>query len=57
MADPEVASAHPRSSYGEYPHVLQKVIGCQVSRFALKRKERYAIEPERLRAVMQRGWI
>jgi histidinol-phosphate/aromatic aminotransferase/cobyric acid decarboxylase-like protein len=43
-------------TYGEYAHVLKKVIGCHVSRFALKREEGYLVSTRRLHAVMQGGW-
>jgi histidinol-phosphate/aromatic aminotransferase/cobyric acid decarboxylase-like protein len=35
-------------TYGEYAHVLEQVIGCQVERFALQREEAYAVDLERL---------
>jgi histidinol-phosphate/aromatic aminotransferase/cobyric acid decarboxylase-like protein len=43
-------------TYGEYAHVLEKVIGCQVARFALRREEGYAVNLRRLHAVLQGGW-
>jgi histidinol-phosphate/aromatic aminotransferase/cobyric acid decarboxylase-like protein len=30
-------------TYGEYAHVLERVIGCQVERFTLRREEAYAV--------------
>jgi histidinol-phosphate/aromatic aminotransferase/cobyric acid decarboxylase-like protein len=43
-------------TYGEYAHVLKKVIGCHVSRFALRREDGYAVSARRLHAVLQGGW-
>jgi histidinol-phosphate/aromatic aminotransferase/cobyric acid decarboxylase-like protein len=43
-------------TYGEYAHVLEKVIGCQVHRFPLDRREDYAVVTHRLHAVMQGAW-
>src|SRR5690349_10392355 len=34
--------------YGEYAHVLEKVIGCRVDRIALARDEHYDLDPRRL---------
>ena len=39
-------------TYGEYLHVLENVVGCQVERFPLFRHEQYRIEPTRLA-----GWF
>jgi histidinol-phosphate/aromatic aminotransferase/cobyric acid decarboxylase-like protein len=36
-------------TYGEYTHVLEKVIGCHVDRFKLDRTEGYAVKLERLK--------
>jgi histidinol-phosphate/aromatic aminotransferase/cobyric acid decarboxylase-like protein/GNAT superfamily N-acetyltransferase len=35
-------------TYGEYAHVLEKVIGCKVERFSLERADRYEVDIERL---------
>ena len=35
-------------TYGEYAHVLEKVIGCKVERFPLERNDDYAVNLERL---------
>jgi histidinol-phosphate/aromatic aminotransferase/cobyric acid decarboxylase-like protein/GNAT superfamily N-acetyltransferase len=35
-------------TYGEYAHVLEKVIGCKVERFPLERNDDYAVDLERL---------
>jgi histidinol-phosphate/aromatic aminotransferase/cobyric acid decarboxylase-like protein len=34
--------------YGEYAHVLEKIIGCQVERFTLSREHDYRIEPQHI---------
>ncbi len=39
-------------TYGEYPHVLECVIGCQAERLALPRHENYRLEPVRLAACL-----
>jgi histidinol-phosphate/aromatic aminotransferase/cobyric acid decarboxylase-like protein/GNAT superfamily N-acetyltransferase len=36
--------------YGEYAHVLEKVIGCRVDRLVLSRRDRYDLDASRLRA-------
>ncbi|MHC4108977.1 MAG: pyridoxal phosphate-dependent aminotransferase, partial [Planctomycetota bacterium] len=41
-------------TYGEYAHVLERVIGCHVDRFALHRREDYVVNPDRLKARLQR---
>ena len=35
-------------TYGEYAHVLEKVVGCQVGRFQLHRSEGYQLNTEKL---------
>jgi histidinol-phosphate/aromatic aminotransferase/cobyric acid decarboxylase-like protein len=40
-------------TYGEYAHVLEKVVGCKVERFNLRREEGYAVDTERLAAKLQ----
>jgi len=37
-------------TYGEYAHVLERVIGCRVERLALERAEHYRLDPARLQA-------
>jgi len=37
--------------YGEYAHVLEKVIGCEVDRLTLTRDDGFALDPQRLIAV------
>lgn len=45
--------------YGEYAHVLERVIGARVERLALSRECAYDVDPERLRAALARGhdWV
>lgn len=43
-------------SYGEYSHILEKVIGCQTDRLPLSREEGYTLDPERLRACFERQY-
>ncbi len=40
----------PDPTYGEYAHVLERVIGCQVDYLTLSLADDYALDPERLRA-------
>jgi len=35
-------------TYGEYPHVLDSVIGCRAERLVLQRQENYRLDPVRL---------
>ena len=53
----------PRSSvllldpcYGEYPHVLERVIGCQVSRFTLSRENGFTVDRAALLTEIKRGY-
>jgi histidinol-phosphate/aromatic aminotransferase/cobyric acid decarboxylase-like protein/GNAT superfamily N-acetyltransferase len=39
-------------TYGEYAHVLEKVIGCTVDRLKLSRDNGYEVDPQRLRAAL-----
>ncbi|GAA2454161.1 aminotransferase class I/II-fold pyridoxal phosphate-dependent enzyme [Streptomyces lavendulocolor] len=41
--------------YGEYAHVTERVIGCRVDRFRLRREEGWRIDPERLSAIVGAG--
>ncbi|WP_330456521.1 histidinol-phosphate aminotransferase family protein [Streptomyces sp. NBC_00820] len=41
--------------YGEYAHVTEKVIGCRVDRFRLRREDGWRIDPARLSAVVGSG--
>lgn len=49
----------PDPTYGEYGHLLEHVIGCNLQRFALSAETGYAIDPQALRAEFARGydWI
>jgi len=38
----------PDPTYGEYAHVLEKVIRCRVDRVALAREDHYRLDPQRL---------
>nr|WP_260408633.1 histidinol-phosphate aminotransferase family protein [Planomonospora venezuelensis] len=40
-------------SYGEYAHVVERVIGCRADRFALRRQEDWRIDPDRLREALR----
>jgi histidinol-phosphate/aromatic aminotransferase/cobyric acid decarboxylase-like protein len=42
--------------YGEYVHILEKVIGCQVNRMVLPRRDRYVVDIEELRARAALGY-
>jgi histidinol-phosphate/aromatic aminotransferase/cobyric acid decarboxylase-like protein len=42
-------------SYGEYAHVTERVIGCRVDRFRLRRKDNWRIDPDRLAAATATG--
>ena len=41
--------------YGEYAHVLERVLGCRVERFPLRRAAGYVPDLERLAATLRRG--
>ena len=41
--------------YGEYAHVTERVIGCRVDRFRLRREEGWRIDPAGLSAVVADG--
>ncbi len=49
----------PDPTYGEYGHILEQVIGCQVQRFSLSPEDGYAFDIEALRAEFAKGfdWI
>ena len=42
--------------YGEYAHVLERVVGCKVDRLTLSRANNYAVERERLAAHLRSGY-
>lgn len=39
--------------YGEYAHILERVIGCMVDRLTLRRDENYDVNLDRLRAALR----
>ena len=39
-------------TYGEYAHVLERVVGCHVERLPLHRVEQYRLDPGRLELIM-----
>ncbi|MEH3033090.1 MAG: aminotransferase class I/II-fold pyridoxal phosphate-dependent enzyme [Aeromicrobium erythreum] len=41
--------------YGEYAHVTERVVGCTVERFRLRRDEDWRIDPQRLQDVVAAG--
>jgi histidinol-phosphate/aromatic aminotransferase/cobyric acid decarboxylase-like protein len=41
--------------YGEYAHVTERVIGCHVDRFRLRREDDWRIDPAALADVVERG--
>lgn len=43
-------------TYGEYPHVLEHLVGCRVERLPLQRADGYALDPERLARALQPGY-
>ncbi len=43
-------------TYGEYAHVLERVIGCRVDRFALRSDERYDVSPRKLQSRLAAGY-
>jgi histidinol-phosphate aminotransferase len=42
--------------YGEYVHVLERVIGCEISRFYLSRHDKYAANLDKLQAEVRLGY-
>jgi histidinol-phosphate/aromatic aminotransferase/cobyric acid decarboxylase-like protein/GNAT superfamily N-acetyltransferase len=46
----------PDPTYGEYAHVLERVIGCRVERLTLARADGYAPDPARLDAAAGAGF-
>lgn len=42
-------------SYGEYAHVTERVIGCRVDRFRLRREDGWRIDPVRLADAVRSG--
>jgi histidinol-phosphate/aromatic aminotransferase/cobyric acid decarboxylase-like protein/GNAT superfamily N-acetyltransferase len=43
-------------TYGEYAHVLERVVGCRVDRLAVGRENGWRIEPTELSAALRRGY-
>ena len=43
-------------TYGEYAHVLERVIGCRVDRLELRRTDGYAVEPRHLATQIRRDY-
>ena len=43
-------------TYGEYPHVLECVIGCRAERLALERADGYGLDPVRLATCLAEGY-
>ena len=43
-------------TYGEYPHLLRRVIGCRVLGLELDRANSYLVDPARLRARLDQGF-
>jgi len=43
-------------TYGEYAHVLERVIGCRVDRLELRRTDGYAVEPRHLAGQLHREY-
>ncbi|MCL5744344.1 MAG: aminotransferase class I/II-fold pyridoxal phosphate-dependent enzyme, partial [Acidobacteria bacterium] len=46
----------PDPTYGEYAHVLARVVGCRVARLALRRAAHYRPDLAELEAAMARGY-
>ena len=43
-------------TYGEYGHVLERIIGCRVERLALSRADQYRLDPRRLESRLAEGF-
>lgn len=43
-------------TYGEYAHVLEKVVGCRVDRLALARTDNYRVDLGELQSIAQGGY-
>jgi len=43
-------------TYGEYAHVLEKVVGCRVDRLTLARKDNYQVDLGQLQSMAQHGY-
>ena len=42
--------------YGEYAHVLERVVGCRVDRLTLSREQHYSVDVDQLAAALARGY-
>ena len=42
--------------YGEYAHVLERVVGCRVDRLTLSRARNYSVDCDQLAAALMRGY-
>jgi histidinol-phosphate/aromatic aminotransferase/cobyric acid decarboxylase-like protein/predicted N-acetyltransferase YhbS len=42
--------------YGEYAHVLEKIIGCSVDRMSLAQNKNYMVQPQALEAQLDHGY-
>lgn len=42
--------------YGEYAHVLERVVGCRVDRLTLSRATNYSVDCEQLASALMRGY-
>ncbi|KAB2345245.1 aminotransferase class I/II-fold pyridoxal phosphate-dependent enzyme [Actinomadura rudentiformis] len=42
--------------YGEYAHIVERVIGCRADRFQLRREEGWRIDPERFARALREGY-
>ena len=42
--------------YGEYAHVLERVVGCRVDRLTLSRAQNYSVDCDQLAAALRRGY-
>lgn len=43
-------------TYGEYSHILERIIGCRVDRLRLSQAEGYRLDPDRLAARLRRAY-
>lgn len=43
-------------TYGEYAHVLEQVVGCQVDRLPLRRDQRYRVDVSELELILRHGY-
>lgn len=43
-------------TYGEYAHVLERIVGCAVDRLVLRREESYRVDPAALARSLRKGY-